>query len=344
MQTNRLSVLVTGATGFLGSHILKTLITEDEVEVIAACRNPDKLPVAFKGEVRQGDLRDPEYRRAVVQDVDVICHAGTWASMWGNARHEQEQFYQPCIDLIEQSISAGVKRFLMTSTVVMAARRPAGEPYDDFSPTVRYGFWNHLDRLVEIDDYMKTNARRGMQMTCMRLGHFVGMGNRLGIVPVLLPRLRTYLVPWLAGGTSRMPLISGEDMGRAYAAVSCADDTTLLDYESFNITGTSFPTVREVFSFICQQSGAPRPWYSAPYSMGMVFGWLMEALFPVLPGKAPFLTRSVVHLAKDWQCPADYVFRKTGFRAQQDWKQAITEAIDEIEERGAHWPPMAQRE
>ena len=28
----------------------------------------------------------------------------------------------------------------------------------------------------------------------------------------------------------------------------------------------------------------------------------METLFPIIPGKAPFLTRSIVHLSEDWLC------------------------------------------
>lgn len=43
----------------------------------------------------------------------------------------------------------------------------------------------------------------------MRLGHFVGAGNQVGIVAALTPRLRTRLVPWIAGGGSRtLPLVA----------------------------------------------------------------------------------------------------------------------------------------
>ncbi len=48
----KLRVLVTGATGFLGSNVLKALMTQPDVEPIAACRRREKLPRNFKGEVR----------------------------------------------------------------------------------------------------------------------------------------------------------------------------------------------------------------------------------------------------------------------------------------------------
>ena len=93
MGTNKkIRVLVTGATGFLGSNILQALKAQPEVEIIAACRNRQKLPRNFKGEVRMGNLMDATYRREVMTDVDVVCSAGNWASMWKHKDLERQRF------------------------------------------------------------------------------------------------------------------------------------------------------------------------------------------------------------------------------------------------------------
>ncbi|MDM4719330.1 NAD(P)-dependent oxidoreductase [Micromonospora sp. WMMA1363] len=258
----RTRVLVTGATGFLGHNILTALTNHADVTVVAACRTPDRLPAAFVGEVRLGDLRDPGYRRTVVDDVDVVCHAGTWGAFWGHATLERRQFFAPNRDLIDQAVHRGVRRFIQTSTVAIAARPDRGQPVDDFSPTRRTGFWPHLDRLIDIDDHMRRHSNQGTQMVTMRLGHFAGAGNSLGMVPALVPRLRTGLVPWLAGGRARLALVAGTDLGEAFALAATAD--RLDDYESFNVCGPTFPTAREVIEFIADETGSPRPWFSVP--------------------------------------------------------------------------------
>ncbi len=333
-------VLVTGATGFLGGNILKAMAGNPRIECIAACRNSDKLATGFSGEVRVGDLLDASYRRELVNDVDVICHAGTWASMWAHKRLEHERFFEPTRDLIERAIDQGVKRFLLASTVVIGAVTKDGQPHDDFSPKKHTGFWPHLDYLMDIDDVMRDQSHRGMQMITMRLGHFVGTGNRLGMLPAIVPRLKTFLVPWLGGGRKHMPLVADTDLGHAFVLAALADN--LEDYESFNICGPDFPTLREVVTYIAQQAGVPKPLYGVPYPAGYAFGWLMETLKPVLPGSSPFLTRSIVRLCEDWICPNDYATKKLGYVPRKGWKSAVDEHLADLRNAGFPWPVLCQ--
>ena len=334
------SVLVTGATGFLGSNAIAALQQIPGVRIIAACRSPEKLPRSFTGEVRAGDLRDPGYRREVVQQVGAVCHCGTWGAMWGHAEQERAWFFEPAKDLLEQSIEAGVGRFLLASTVAIAARPTRGEPLDDHAPGALTGFWPHVDELVRLDRLMREHAHRGTTMVSMRLGHFVGRGNRLGLVPAIIPRLRTRLVPWLAGGRKRLPLVDGVDLGRGFALAATAEG--LEGYESFHICGPELPTLREVFSYVADRSGSPRPLFSAPQWAGYGFARLMEALHPLVGGRAPFLTRAIVHVAEDWNCPTDHARERIGFVPRKPWRESVDESIEELRAEGIPWPSLGQ--
>lgn len=44
-------------------------------------------------------------------------------------------------------------------------------------------------------------------MVSLRFGTFSGVGQNLGVLPVLLPRLRARLVPWIEAGRAPLPLI-----------------------------------------------------------------------------------------------------------------------------------------
>ncbi len=333
-------ILVTGATGFLGSHILSTLSQMPEVEVVAACRSPQKLANTFTGEVRAGDLLDPNYRQSVMKGIDVVCNTGSWGSFWGHKALERRYFFEPTCDLLDQAIQQGVKRFIQTSTVVLGpvARDRQAPPVDDFSLARQYtGFWPHVDFLMDLDRLMRQKAGPDTQMITMRLGHFIGAGNTNGLLPMLLPRLKTHLVPWLAGGHLRMPLVSGEDMGRAFTLAALAED--MADYESFNICGPEFPTMREFFHFLTKETGLPTPHYSVPYPAAYAFGWLMEKLNFLLPGD-PFLMRSIVFVSENWLPSTTYAQKKLGFTPQKDWREAVREQVIELKHKKYPWPTV----
>ncbi len=336
----KLRVLVTGATGFLGSNILASLSNQSNVEIIAACRTPGNLPSFFRGEVRKGDLLDPAYRKSVVQEVDVVCHAGTWSAFWGHKTKERTHFYEPCIDLINQSIDAKVGKFLLASTVAIAKVTKTREPNDDFSETAYTGFWPHIDRLIDADNYMKANCDRGTKFINMRLGHFVGKGNSVGLVSALVPRLRTYMVPTLGFGNARMALTSDADLAQGFVKAALAQN--LNNYESFNICGATFPSVKEVFAYIAENTRSPKPFYNVPYFAGYAFGALMEVIAPIMPKGSPFLTRSLVHVGEDWFSLSDYARKKIGYSPEKSWQKAVDEAIIELDQKGFPWPRLVQ--
>lgn len=339
-MTSRCRVLVTGATGFLGTNVLAALAARSDIHAIAACRTPARLAPGLAAEVRAGDLRDPAYRRSVVRGVDVVCHAGTWGAFWGNARRERQLFLEPARDLVDRAIESGVERFIQNSTVVIAGARRDATAIDDEAPPRRTGRWPHVDYLIDLDDHMQARRDRGTRMITLRLGHFVGRGNALGMLPALVPRLRTRLVPWLAGGRSRLPLVADTDLGEAFALAATA--TGLDTYESFNICGPSFPTTREVIELVADVTGVPLPRWSVPFGLAYAFAWLLEALHPILPGKEPLLTRSIVHVAEDWWCPTARAAQKLGYAPRKDWRVAAREALDELAQLGYPWPRLSQ--
>lgn len=335
------TILVTGATGFLGGHILTALRDLPGVTAVAAARDANRVPAWFTGEVHVGDLADPGYRREVVRDVDVILHAGTWSTFWGHAEAERRLFLEPSLDLVDQAVAAGVSRFVAASTVALSTPAREGSLVADDSTPVKRGYWPHLDLMVDVEDHMRA-AAGDTQMVSLRLGHFVGPGASLALVPALVPRLKTRLVPWVDRGRARLPLVSGEDMGRAFALAAVADG--LGAFESINVLGAEQPTAREVFAFVAEQAGAPKPWYSVPVRAAFAFAALMEAVHPLTRAKAPFLTRALVHVGQNWHAADDAARTKLGYEGAVDWRDAARASIEERRAMGFPWPALGQAE
>ena len=343
-------IVVTGATGFLGGHILAAL-NALPVTVIAAARDSARLPAWFTGEARIGDLTDPAYRRAVVDDADVVIHAGTWSSFWGHAREELALFQEPSIDLIDQAVAAGVGRFISASTVALgspATRSPSpGAPgsilVDDNAAAHGRDFWPHHLAMVRVEDHMRAAAHVGStQMVSLRLGHFIGAGNTLGLVSALIPRLKSRQVPWVNHGRAHLPIVSGADMGRAFALAATVDGTRLGAFESINIVGNEQPTAREVFTHIAATAGVAKPAYSVPLAAAYGFGALMEAVHPFTPGRAPFLTRSLVFVGENWHMDDAKARRLLSYAGVDNWRDVIAASVDDRRALDYAWPELTQ--
>lgn len=321
------TILVTGATGFVGSHVLEALAGRADVRPIAACRDPGRLPLGFDGEVRVGDLRDPGYQRDLVQGVDVLCHAAAWTSMWGHREDSRRLFLGPTLGLIEVAQAAGVGRFVNTSTTSAAAPEASADPLSRGVPRT---FWPHLCNVVAIEDALRERAGPGFKVVNLRLGIFAGRRYGLGLLPILVPRLKTHLVPWVAGGRTGLPIIDGRDIGQAFALAATA--LGLSDFEGFNIVGPQVPRVREVLDLLHREYGLPRPHFGIPFAVAYPFARLMEALDPLVPWE-PLITRSVIHLLEETGADNRRAEQRLGYRPAYPWQEAIRAQMAEMSVR-----------
>lgn len=320
------TVLITGATGFAGSHILEAFMlhADPALRVIAGCRDRRKLLPGFDGEVREGDLRDADYRNAVVDGVDVLCNAAAWSSLWGNVENSRRLFLEPNLALIEDARAAGVKRFINTSTTSAAAPERSADPQ---SLGIARPLWPHLCNVVKIEDRLRTAASADFQVINLRLGIFAGRRYALGVLPILVPRLKTHLVPWVAGGRTSLPMIDGRDIGQAFVRATVAEG--LADYEGFNIVGPEVPSVRDVILHLHDAYGLPKPHFSVPFPIAYAFAWLMEKLDPAVPWE-PLVTRSIIHLMEEVCVDNGKAERLLGYRPIHPWREAIKVQMQEM--------------
>lgn len=318
------TILLTGANGFVGTHTLKKLMNVDGIKVIAACRDSSKIIPEFKGEVREGDFRDESYLDEMLKGVDVVCNAMAWTSLWGHKKQSKELYYDPVIKLIDKVVDKGISRFINVSTTSAAS---PGNSYNPMIEGIERSYWPHLCNVIKIENYMRSNANIDTSMINLRLGIFAGEHYALGILPILLPRLKTHLVPWVAGGKTSLPVIDGRDIGNAMKCAATAHG--LNGYESFNIVGKEVPTVKDVIDFIHHEFSYPRPHFSVPFFIAYPFAWLMEKLDPLVPWE-PLVTRSIVHLLEEVNADNQRAIEMLGYQPEHNWQDAVSNQILEM--------------
>jgi GDP-L-fucose synthase len=116
-------ILVTGATGFIGSHILRTLYQKGYTNLRATGSSRD-LRKDFEGwetvDFYKGDLRDAAFCEQVSKGVDVVFHCAANTSNALDTKFNPLLHVTPNVEmntnLMEQSWRNGVKKFVFLSS------------------------------------------------------------------------------------------------------------------------------------------------------------------------------------------------------------------------------------
>lgn len=321
------NIVVTGATGFVGSHVLEHFAEYKEADhtVIAACRNQSRLPEPYQADALIGNLKEPDTVRRITQKADVICHAASWAEMNGTLEDSEREFLRPTLALIDRAVQNGVRRFVFLSAVT-------SNPIDEERlhtalPLER--IWPHYAGIKKIETYLREKAG-AMEVIILRVGFFTGKNYALGILPILLPRLKTHLVPWLEKGSTTLPLIDGRDIARAFRLAATVPMPT--PFEVIDIVGKTVPTVREVFDYLHTMHRYPLPHYSISFSFAYKVARFMRLVYKVTPFD-PLIVPAVILLLEESRADHEKAERLLGYDPQIDWRESIDLQIGEMQRR-----------
>lgn len=323
------NILITGANGFSGSHLLEDFVENlpDEYAIVAACRDQAKLPEWYMGNVMEGDLHDPAYLNEITKNADVICHTASWAEMNGSLQNSNKNFYDPTVNLINASLKNNVQRFVflssVTSNVIDQKRVHSKQRLDKI--------WPHYYNVIRIEDYLRKISEAGkMEVVVLRLGFFVGKNYSLGLLPILLPRLKAHLVPWVEKGETTLPLIDGLDIGQAFRLAS----TQKLEakYTAIDIVGKEVPTVKGIFQYLKTKHNYPLPHFSVSFGFAHLFARIVRFTYKFVPGD-PLIVPAIVLLLEETNASNSNASKVLGFSPRVDWRKSVDIQIEEMERR-----------
>lgn len=130
-------VLVTGATGFVGSAVARALLAKGRTVRVLVRRNSDRTNLAnLKVEQREGSLEDAASLAAALAGCGVLYHVAADYRLWV-PRHDV--MYRTNVDgtrnLMGAALQQGVERVVHTSTVATLGLHEDGTPADETTPS-----------------------------------------------------------------------------------------------------------------------------------------------------------------------------------------------------------------
>ncbi|HEX7816516.1 NAD(P)-dependent oxidoreductase [Dyella sp.] len=282
-------VLVTGASGFIGSHIAQRLHAAGH-DVLAMGRDTARLmPLTSAGlRTRSIDLIDGELASSLA-GVDVVIHSAALSSPWGRREDFLAANVHATQRLLDAALAQGVSRFVhMSSPSIYFRLQDRYGIGEAFEPPVRWiNAYAETKWLAE--ERVRHAVTLGLPCVMLRPRAVFGEGDR-AIFPRVLALARRGWFPRVGNGQA---MIDVTYVGNVVDAVEAAMQPSAPSQgQAFNITnGEPMAAIDLLRLLFCATKSDVRL-LPLPRSLALTLGALSETMARALPGQPePRLSR-----------------------------------------------------
>ncbi len=325
--------LVTGATGFLGSHLVERLLEHGhEVRVLARKSSDISFLKTTSARIFFGDIEDYDSLPSALKGVDIVYHAAARVTPgWGAWKWFESSIIKGTDNMLRASVKAGVPRFLHVSTGSVHGKLCEGDTpvCEDtpcsvtFCPEAYYDYAKVEAEKVAFDYHKKGK----IQVSMIRIATIYGPRDRL-LADRVYRHMSAPIIVWPGESNPRYSIVYATD------AVDLAILAATSDHaqgEIYNVADSHAVRLREFAAAMLKAMGGPKPQMTIPYSVAYVWCTLMEMWSRLRKvEEMPYLTRSGLHFVNK-----GIYLDGTKAREKLGWKPKIT--LEEGTRRYVQW-------
>ncbi len=290
--------LVTGATGFVGSAVVRHLIerggrTRVLVRPKADRRNLEGLDV----EIAEGDLLDASSLARALDGCDALFHVAANYRLW---TPDPETIYRVNVagtqSLMEAALAAGVGRIVYTSSVATLGLNADGAPADEDTPVGLADMIGHYKR----SKFLAEEAVRAMVAERDLPAVIVNPSTPAGPRDVRPTPTGRMIVEAAAG---RIPAFVQTGLNIVHVDDVAAGHLAAFDLgvigERYILGGENL-SLEDILGRIAAIRGRRAPHIKLPHALVLPVAHMAEAWARLTGGAEPFVTVDGVRLSRKW--------------------------------------------
>ncbi|QDU42705.1 3 beta-hydroxysteroid dehydrogenase/Delta 5--_4-isomerase [Symmachiella dynata] len=284
-------MLVTGATGFVGSHVVQRAI-EAGYSPRALVRESSNRALLDEWGVEQvvGDFFDHDALKKAVDGVSAIVHCAAKVGDWGPIDDYRAVNVRGLEHLLVEAEAAGsLERFIQVSSLgVYEGRDHHGT--DESEPATLTGMDGYTLTKAEAERLVLEHVRdNSLPATVVRPGFIYGPRDQT-VLPRLLERLKIGQVKFFGSGDQ---LLNNTYVGNLVDAIFLCLEKPETIGEVFNITDGQLVSKKHYISSVAELAGYPVPTGSVPLGVARFLTKASERVYRLLGKKeAPLLSNA----------------------------------------------------
>ncbi|MBI2378153.1 MAG: NAD-dependent epimerase/dehydratase family protein [Deltaproteobacteria bacterium] len=322
-------VLVTGAGGFVGSHVAAALVARgDSVRGFSRGTYPELERLGV--EQLRGDLANPDAVKRAVEGVDAVVHAGAKVGIWGPF----DEFFEANVvgtrNVLGAMRHAGVGRLVFTSTPSVVYADGSIEGGDESLPhATKFLCAYPATKSVAEKEALAAHEQGRMQVIALRPHLVFGPGDRQ-VIPRMLDAARKGQLRRVGDGNNMVSVSYIENVTDAHLL---ALDATAHGHSPAGgkVYFVNEPEPVSLWSFldrVLTGFGAPRVERSVPYGVARALGATLELVYRGLGKREePRMTRFLAA-----QLGTSHWFKVGAIERDLGWKPrvGVDEALDRL--------------
>ncbi len=328
-RMNEAPYLVTGAAGFVGSHVLRELLEAGHA-VRGMVRNPDQQDAVRQAgaEPVLADLRDADALRRAAEGVAGVFHI---AALFREADPPDAAFYEINAEgtrrVFEAALAAGVPRVITCSTCGVLGhieKLPADEQ-TPYNPGDVYQCSKMEGEKIALG-YYRTGLIGGV---VIRPAMIYGPGDTRFLKMFRMIARRRFF--YVGRGDNLVHFIDVRDLARAFRL---AMERRERNGEVYIIVGGRPVTLHEAATLIAREFGVSPPWLKLPVKPMQWLGSLCEGICRPLRITPPLYRRRVDFYTKPRSYDGRKALAELGFTPTQTMEQEIHDIVADYRQRG----------
>jgi nucleoside-diphosphate-sugar epimerase len=270
-------ILVTGGTGFLGSHLVRMLLERGH-NVRALARRGSNVGKLKGAELVYGDLTEPDSLRRAVEGMEAVYHLAAIRDKWGTP---YQAYYAVNVRGTQNLLDAAagcVDKFIYSSTAGVA-RYPGNLQADESLPynTNGHGQYRYHHTKALAEQLTLEYARAGqVPATVVRPTIVYGPGDTWGMMTKLVTMLSEGRFARIGDGRNHLHLVYVDDVIKAF--VLAGKSSTSVG-QVYIVAGPSPITLNDLVAKVCAFLAITPPRWHIPVGVAKAAGWMLEAVY-----------------------------------------------------------------
>jgi dihydroflavonol-4-reductase len=331
-KDDTMKVLITGITGFIGSHLAQELLKKTNYELIGTFRDAAKAK-EFESqgiEMRKADLLKSESLKDITRDVDVVVHlAGLMR--FHDAFHILYENNVKATQIIAQDAQHhGIQHFIYGSSTeaIGPVTTVSGDETSPYHPTYDYGKTKQLAELWLKEQQKITD----LPLTILRPTGVYGPGDRYVTLSTVSAVAHKKLRVLPGNGDAFIHFTYVDDVSQGIKKTIEQPKQSI--GETFIIASDAYITYKEMFTIVAHLLHVPPPSRSIPMSLAKAYLFIVQ-----WSNKRKGIDDFVMHtsLIDTMRTNRAYSNAKAkkilGFSPQYDYTQGMKKTIDWYKEK-----------